>query len=69
MTSNIKSKDELLQIAHMLSAGELDQITITKPEVLSFCDVIRSRDDFHLFYGDAQKGGNVIYTYNQNTMT
>ncbi|RLQ97518.1 hypothetical protein D9X91_02740 [Falsibacillus albus] len=46
-----------------LQNGDLDKLYISKEEFLPFRQLLVARPDFKHFFGIAQRGGGVIYTY------
>ena len=51
------------QIIEQLKNREVDKIEITKVEFLQFRELIVKDEMFKHFRGEAQQGGNVIYTF------
>lgn len=58
----MESYEEKLEL---LKNGSVKALEITKEEFLAFREVLIKREDFKHFSGNAQQGGNVIYTYSE----
>lgn len=58
----MESYEEKLEL---LKNGSVKALEITKEEFLTFREVLIKREDFKHFSGNAQQGGNVIYTYSE----
>lgn len=52
-----------MELAKQLSTNEIPEFRLEKQDVSTFGAIIRKREDFLHFSGNAQKGGDVIYTY------
>ncbi|KEK23619.1 hypothetical protein [Bacillus gaemokensis] len=50
-------------ILDQLKNGEIEEYVVTKDVFYTFRDVIVNREDFKHFSGNAQRGGQIIYTY------
>ncbi|MFJ7970558.1 hypothetical protein [Psychrobacillus sp. NPDC096389] len=48
---------------NMLQSGDIEILTISKGDFLSFREVLVNREDFKHFSGKATQGGEIIYTY------
>ncbi|OEH92474.1 hypothetical protein [Bacillus solimangrovi] len=55
--------DELQKIVEQLASGEMLTYEVEKQQTTSFFEIIRVREDFKHFRGQAKKGGNVVYQY------
>lgn len=50
-------------ILNQLRQGEIEAYRVTKADFLSFRAVLTNQEDFLHFRGNAQHGGETIYTY------
>ncbi|MGN1402193.1 MAG: hypothetical protein ACI4XL_11910 [Bacillus sp. (in: firmicutes)] len=57
------NRETAIQLLEQLKAGELTEVRISKEDFLSFREQLVKREDFKHFRGDAQHGGETIYTY------
>ncbi|MGG5736605.1 MULTISPECIES: abortive phage infection protein [Bacillus cereus group] len=52
-------------ILDQLKNGEIKEYVATKDVFYTFREVVVSREDFRHIIGNAQRGGQVIYTYSE----
>ncbi|PDY91097.1 abortive phage infection protein [Bacillus tropicus] len=52
-------------ILEQLKNGEIKEYVVTKDVFYTFREVLVNREDFKHFIGNAQRGGQVIYTYSE----
>lgn len=52
-------------ILDQLKNGEIKEYVATKDVFYTFREVVVSREDFKHIIGNAQRGGQVIYTYSE----
>ncbi|AFU12001.1 abortive phage infection protein [Bacillus toyonensis] len=52
-------------ILDQLKNGEIKEYVVTKDVFYTFRKVVVSREDFKHIIGNAQRGGQVIYTYSK----
>ncbi|WP_017727444.1 hypothetical protein [Halalkalibacterium ligniniphilum] len=57
------TKDEALEILKALREGEMQEFKVKKADFLDFREVLSKQEDMKSFRGNAQHGGEVIYTY------
>ena len=57
--------EQYKQILDQLRNGEIDHIEIKKDEFLTFREVLVKDPQFKHFRGEAQQGGNIIFTFLQ----
>lgn len=55
--------DKYTELLEQLKAGTIQQFEISKDEFLEFRSVLVSHKNFKNYRGEAQQGGNIIYTY------
>ena len=55
--------NEYEKILEQLKAGELSFYKVTKEEFLKFREALVNHEQFKNFRGEAQQGGDIIYTY------
>lgn len=55
--------NEYEKILEKLKEGELSSYVVKKDEFLQFREVLLNHEDFKHFRGEAQQGGDIIYTY------
>ena len=55
--------DSYKQLLDQLRNKEIEQFEVTKEEFLAFREVLVKDPQFKHFRGEAQQGGNVIYTF------
>ncbi|RFB39101.1 abortive phage infection protein [Bacillus sp. dmp10] len=53
------------KILDQLKNGEIKECVVMKDVFYTFREFLVSREDFKLFIGNAQRGGQVIYTYSE----
>ncbi|GAE34721.1 hypothetical protein [Halalkalibacter akibai] len=56
-------KQEILEIIEKLRKREIDSYLVPKMHFLLFCQVLLKQEDAIDFRGNAQHGGDTIYTY------
>ncbi|PGQ63409.1 abortive phage infection protein [Bacillus thuringiensis] len=63
----MKCKDKELAntILNQLKNGEITEYVVTKEVFYMFREVVVNREDFKHFIGNAQRSGQVIYTYSE----
>ncbi|HZG70724.1 MAG TPA: hypothetical protein VEY51_04230 [Chondromyces sp.] len=59
------TKEEINRLLDELKNGQMEELSVTKEDFLTFRSVLVNREDFKHFHGIAQRGGGVVYTYNQ----
>ena len=55
--------NEYEKILMKLKEGELSSYVVKKDEFLKFREVLVKNENFKHFRGEAQQGGDIIYTY------
>ena len=55
--------NEYEKILQQLKEGEISTYKIKKEEFLKFREVLVKHENFKNFRGEAQQGGDIIYTY------
>ena len=55
--------DQYEKILQQLMGGEISSYTIKKEEFLKFREVLLKHENYKHFRGEAQQGGDIIYTY------
>lgn len=55
--------NEYNKILQQLKEGEITSYKVIKEDFLKFRDVLVKHEDFKHFRGEAQQGGDIIYTY------
>ena len=55
--------NEYNKILQQLKEGEITSYKVVKEDFLKFRDVLVKHEDFKHFRGEAQQGGDIIYTY------
>ena len=55
--------NEYNKILQQLKEGEITSYKVNKEDFLKFRDVLVKHEDFKHFRGEAQQGGDIIYTY------
>lgn len=55
--------NEYENILQQLKEGELSFYTVKKEEFLKFREVLVNHENFKHFRGEAQQGGDIIFTY------
>ena len=55
--------NEYEKILQQLKEGEISSYKIKKEEFLKFREVLVKHENFKHFRGEAQQGGDIIYTY------
>ena len=58
--------NEYEKILQQLKEGEISSYKIKKEEFLNFREVLVKHEKFKHFRGEAQQGGDIIYTYLAN---
>ncbi|WP_071459262.1 hypothetical protein [Bacillus massilinigeriensis] len=58
-------RNEINAILDSLKTGEFQEYYVSKDEFLPFREVLVGREDFKHFSGIAQRGGDVLYRYNE----
>lgn len=56
---------EVEAILNKLQSGELTEYRAVKEDFLTFQPVLVKREDFKHFSGNAQRGGDIIFTYTE----
>ena len=55
--------NEYEKILQQLKEGELSLYTVKKEDFLKFREVLVKHENFKHYRGEAQQGGDIIYTY------
>jgi hypothetical protein len=57
------NKEEILMILQQLRSKEIETYRVSKGDFLTFCGELLKQEDAIDFRGNAQHGGETIYTY------
>ena len=63
MQEDVFLMNEYGKILEQLKQGEISFYKVTKEEFLKFRDVLVKHENFKHYRGEAQQGGDIIYTY------
>lgn len=55
--------NEIENILNQLKENEISEYRVSKEDFFTFQPVLLKRDDFKHFAGNAQRGGDIIFTY------
>ncbi len=56
-------KDQALRMLESLKNKEVEEIFVSKQDFMAFREVLVKREDFKNYRGVAQRGGDVIFQY------
>jgi hypothetical protein len=63
MQKGVFNMNEYEKILEQLKKGELSSYKVNKEDFLKFREVLVKHEQFKHYRGEAQQGGDIIYTY------